>query len=106
EHDHHRDVQHGADHQRGDDAARQVALRILAFLGGGGDGVKADVGEENDRTAGEDSRPAVGSVGVPIGGVHESRGEADEYHNGHDLQEDHDVVGFRGFLDAAHQNDR
>ena len=61
EHDHYGDVQHRADHQRGDNAARQVALRILALLGRGGNGVEADVGEEDDRAAGEDSRPAIGS---------------------------------------------
>ena len=41
------DVQHRADDQRGNDANRQVALRVLRFLGHGGDGVEADVGEED-----------------------------------------------------------
>jgi len=39
-------VQHGADHQRADDADGHVLLRVLGLLRGGGDGVEADIGEE------------------------------------------------------------
>ena len=42
-----RDIKHGADHQRNDDADGQIALRILGFLRGGGDGVESDIGEED-----------------------------------------------------------
>jgi len=72
QHDHHGDVQHRADHERGDDRRVGVALRILALLGRGGNGVKPDVGEEDDGATGEDSRPAIGSEGMPVGGVNES----------------------------------
>ena len=48
-------VEDGADDQRRDDADGDVALRVLAFFAGGGDGVEADVGEEDDAAAGEDS---------------------------------------------------
>ena len=44
----HQDVDDGADDQAGDDADRHVALRVLGLLGGRGDGVEADVGEEDD----------------------------------------------------------
>ena len=42
-----------ADHQRRDDADRHVARRILRLLGVRGDRVEADVGEEDDRRAGQ-----------------------------------------------------
>ena len=41
-------VDERADEQRAQDAARHVALRIARLLGGGRDGVEADVGEEDD----------------------------------------------------------
>ena len=59
-------IKHGADDERGDDADGQIALGIAAFLGGGGDGIEADVGEEDDGAAGEHARPAVGHEGMPV----------------------------------------
>ena len=41
-------------------------LRILALLGGGRNRIEADIGEENDRAAGEDAGPAVGREGMPV----------------------------------------
>ncbi len=38
-----------------------------ALLGGGGDGIEADVGEEDDGATGEDSGPAVGIKGMQLG---------------------------------------
>ena len=46
-------IEHGADDQRGDDADGQIALRVAALFGRGGDGIEADVGEEDDGAAGE-----------------------------------------------------
>ena len=46
--DGHGHIENGADNQGGDDADGQVALRVAALLGGGGDRVEADVGEEDD----------------------------------------------------------
>ena len=71
------DVEHGADQEGADDADGHVALRILGFLGGGADGVEADVGEEDDTRAGHNSRPAevAGLAGIggdermPVGGM-------------------------------------
>ena len=36
----------GTDHQRNDDADRQVALRIFGFLRRGGDSIEPNIGEE------------------------------------------------------------
>ena len=43
-----------APHQRPDHRARHVALGVLRLLGGGRDGVEADVGEEDERRPGRD----------------------------------------------------
>ena len=67
QHHRHADVEHGADDQRGDNSDRQVALRIASFLGGGRNRIESDVGEENDRAAGQDARPSHGSEGMPVG---------------------------------------
>ena len=45
------DVDDRTDREPAEDADRQVALRVLRFLGGRRDGVEADVGEEDDRRA-------------------------------------------------------
>ena len=75
QHDDHADVQQRADDQRGNDADGQIALRVFAFFGGGGDGIESDVGEEDDRAAGQNAGPAVGREGMPVGGMNEARGE-------------------------------
>ena len=67
EDDHDADIEDGANDERGDDAAREIALRVGAFFRGGGDGVEADVGEKDDGAAGEDAGPAVGRERMPIG---------------------------------------
>jgi len=41
-------VEHGTNDESRDDADGQVTLGLFALLGGGGDRVKADVGEEDD----------------------------------------------------------
>ena len=46
--------------QRAEDAAGQVALRVLGLLRGGGDDVEADEGEEDQGGAGEDAGDAEG----------------------------------------------
>ena len=99
------DIEHGADDQRGDDADGQVALRIAAFFGGGGDGVEADVGEEDDGAAGEHARPAVGHEGMPVAGMDEADGGEDEDEDGDELDADHHVVGRGRLADAADQDD-
>ena len=106
EHDDHADVQKRADNQRRDDADGHVALRVFALFGGGRDGIEPNVGEEDDRAAGENSGPAIGREGMPVGRMNEARRKADEDEDGDDLQQDHDVVGLGRFADAAHQDHR
>ena len=59
QHDRHRDIEHRDDGQRGEDAAGDVALRVLGLLGGGGHHVEPDESEEYDRSAGQHAVPAV-----------------------------------------------
>ena len=49
-----RGEQHCADDQRNDDRARHVALRVARLLARDGDGVEADVREEDERRAVDD----------------------------------------------------
>ena len=51
---------------------------LRALFAGGGDGVEADVGEEDDGAAGEDSGEAVGREGMVVGRVDEAEAEEDE----------------------------
>ncbi len=57
----HQNIQNGAHQQRGDDADRQVALRILSFLRGRRNRVESDVGKEYVSRAGTDPRETEGS---------------------------------------------
>src|SRR6266851_6321146 len=100
------DIENRAHNQGGDDADGNVALRILAFLGGRGNGIEADVSEKNDRAAGENSRPPVGRERMPVGGVNETRCEGDEDKDGNNFQQDHYIVGFRGLADSANEDYR
>jgi hypothetical protein len=100
------DVEHGADDQRGDDADGKIALGIAALFGGSGDGIEADVGEEDDGAAGEHARPAVGHEGMPVAGMDEADGGEDEDEDGNELESHHHVVGGGRLADAAHQNHR
>src|SRR6267154_4469009 len=59
-------VQNGAHNQRGDNSYRKIALRIASFLSGGGDRIEPDISEENNGTAGKDSRPSIGRKWVPV----------------------------------------
>ena len=57
------DVEHGADGQRAEDAARQVTLRVLRLLGRGRDDVEADEREEHQRGRREDAGDAERATG-------------------------------------------
>src|SRR6202000_125158 len=93
---------------------RDVALRILGFLRGGGDGVEADIGEEDGAGATDD--PADPELAEFAGILRYERHiigrmdikDADGDHRQHDrhLDEDDDVVDQGGFGDAAHQDQR
>ncbi len=99
------DIEHGADDQRGDDADRQVALRVLAFLGGRRDGVEADVSEEDDGPTGQHARPTVGHKGMPVGRMNEADDGEDEDEDGDEFEAHHHIVGRGRLADAAHQDD-
>ena len=95
------DVENGAEHQRGDDADGHVARRIAGLLGVGRDRIEADVGEEDDRGAGqhadrfaagpglaehgvaEEAEPAQAErrEGMPVGRIHVERADADHEEN-------------------------
>ena len=73
EDDDYADIEECANDERGDDAEREVALRVVTFFGGGGDGIKPDVREKNDRAAGQYAGPAIWRERMPVGRVNESR---------------------------------
>ena len=106
QHEGNADVKNCGDDQRGDDADGNIALRILAFLRRGGNGVEANIGEENDGAARQHARPSVGIKRMPVGGVDELRAKDDEQQYGADFEQHHDVVGFRRLANAADQNHR
>ena len=55
----HQNIENGADHQRTQNADRHIARGILGFLRRSGNGVKADIGEENYRCAAADAGPSI-----------------------------------------------
>ena len=94
----------GADHQRDDDADGQVALRILGFLRGGGNGVEADVGEENVGRAGADAAEAMGAKlcqscpSLRVDMYSDAEADHEEHHG--DLDDHDGGVEAGAFLDA------
>src|SRR6202044_2724061 len=99
------DVKNRTNDERCDDADRQVTLRIFAFFRSGRDGVKADVSEKYDRPASKNSRPSIGSEGMPIAGMDKVQTKSDKNQDRDDLQHHHHVIGFGGFSNSAHQYD-
>ena len=103
----HGQVQHGADHQRHQDAERQVALRRLAFLRRRGGRLEADVGEEDHGRAAHDAGPAVFAVAlrfrnerVPVFRVHVAvAGDHHDDDQAH-LDQHHQRVQRGGLADA------
>ena len=96
-------VEHSAHNQGSDDADGQIALGIARFLGGGGDGIEADVGKEDDSAAGNDAAEPGGRERMPVAGIDQCAADDQENENGADLDGDHDVVGLGGFADTAHE---
>ena len=103
QHNRNADVEHRTDDQRSDDAEGQVALRVARLLGRGGDGIEADVSEENDSASGDDAAEAGRRERLPVAGVHQRAADDQENQDRADLDRDHDVIGFGRFADAAHQ---
>ncbi len=109
EHDSHENVEDGASNQRGNDTDGQIALRVLGFLRGGGNGVEADVGKEicmpplcqiPPTAHGREFGPAV----TPVGGVHVFQAQEDDEEHDADLDDHDGGVEVRTFLDADHQD--
>ena len=97
-------VQHGADDQRADDPPGQVALGIAGLLGGGADGVEADVAEERQRGPGPDAGEPVGGEGHVVGRLDEEHAHADEHQHQQDLEPHQHGVGAGALPDAQHQH--
>ena len=98
----------GANQQRSNDADGKIALRILRFLRGRGDGVESDVGEENVGCSGPDSGESEGRETVPVrspvAGVDVANAEPD-YKNDNGNFNGHDGGVEAGALfNANHQN--
>ncbi len=79
---------------------------LLAFFGGGGDRIEADVGEEDDRRAGQHAGEAVRRERMPVRRFDRAgRAEAEDQDRD-DLDHHHRGVGAGAFAHAAHQNPR
>ena len=121
----HQDVKKRADDERAEDADRNVAARILGFLGLRRDGVEAKVGEHHARGAGqhpdrdaasfvaaerfpEERHPAVAvrSKRPPVVRRHHEEPERDDADDHKDFHGHHEGVECRAFLDADDENDR
>ena len=87
------DVEQGADEERREDADGHIAPRMPALLACGRDRIEPDVGEEDDRTAGENARPSVGREGMVVCRMDEAEAEEDEEQDSRNLDQHHDVVG-------------
>ena len=78
----------------------------LALFSGGGNRVESDVGEEDDRSAGQHARPAIGHEGMPVDGLDEAGSGKNESQDSDDLDQNENVVGAGRLADTAHQNHR
>ena len=80
-------------------------------MGGSGDGIKADVGEEDDSGTGEDTTPTVlaetsgvfRNKGDPVVGINIGRAAEDEEDDDGELDDDDDVIEAGGFTDPDHE---
>ena len=106
---------HGADRERGEDADRHVALRVLRLLRGGRDRVEADVGEEHHRRAAQHAAPAelAELAGVRrderrqvLAPARRPRPATTKTTSTTTLMHDQRRVGVGGLLDADHQQRR
>src|SRR6266568_6823594 len=62
-------IQNGAHNQCGNDSDREIALGIASFFSSGRNRIETDIGEENDRASGQDSRPSVRRKRMPVSGT-------------------------------------
>ena len=96
-------IEERADEERADDADGQIARRVAALLGRCGDGIEADIGEEDDGGAGDDAAVAEGQERLPIRRVDMRRSEREEEEDGAELDEDEDAVELDALLRTAHE---
>ena len=97
-------VQQRADDQGVNHGAGHIALRILAFLGGGGNGIEADEGEKHRRDAEQHAAHAVGRKRIPVVGIDEKRTRHNHHQNHNHLENHQSVARIARFLDAnVHQ---
>ena len=68
-----RDVEHGTDRERAENADRHVLLRILGLLRRRGHRVESDVREEDHARPADDAVPAVLARGPPAAGTNGSQ---------------------------------
>ena len=111
--------------ERTDDRPRHVALRVFRFLGGGRNGIKTDVGEEDNGRSGQDAAVAVLAEcsrirrdelqaiadarlapDAEIMRVHISDARDDEKQDDADLDHHDDRIEIRRFLNSSYQQSR
>ena len=110
----HHSREHGADDhvdQRTDRQAAEnpngkIALRILRFLGGGRDRVKADIGEEHDRGALVNAAPAIRRKRCVVRRIEVAESGDDEEGEHQQFDDDEDVVRARALAHAQQQQPR
>ena len=106
----HRDVEHGTDQERADDADRHVALGILCFLRCRTDSVETNVREKHNPGALHDAAPAEmpARAGarrderMPVGGIHRVSCADDEHQHDRHFNKHNDIIDCRRFANADH----
>ena len=101
-------IQHRAHHQGNDDADRQIPLRVLGLLRGGGHRIESDISEEDVGRPRSDAGEAVGREGgpvvPPVGGVDEPGSDGNDEQHHRYLDHDDGGVKAGAFLDSDHQD--
>ena len=106
----HQNIENGAHQQRGDDADRQVSLRILGFLRSRRNRVETDVGKKDVSRSGPNPRESEGSERdqsrSPVAGVHITKTQADHEQDHRDLDDHDGRVEARALPDSDDQDCR
>src|SRR4030043_726814 len=93
------EIEDDDDPQADHEAQGDCALGIAGFLGGRGDRVEPDVGEENEGGSGHDPLPAERSERVEVGEIDMGNAQKDKQQDHGDLDSDDDVVELAAFPD-------
>ena len=102
------DVEDCADEEAGENAYGHVFLRVAGLLGGGGNGVETQIGEEDHSGSPENAADSVeskspgvgGDKGLPEGGLQEEEAGEDEDENNENLEDNHDPVHTGGLFNT------